>query len=726
MNDQIFRDMAEQMKPSADLIQRLNQSLDQADQSAGQVNKAASNGQASSPTPLAVSVLVANPSVPRSRRGRTIPWVTAACLTLVIGVGAWAVVGNLNGTDSSDVAPQAMATEEPAAPEMVPENEPFTDQLDGDYSKVYEALSQVVQIRQPMDYWGYRDESEIAAQAAPMPDAQTYDPWVPMSGSGQYSKTNTQVAGIDEGDIVKTDGRAIYVASGAQVAVLIPDGAKTQKVASLDTAAENASLPGAVLDMMLFEDTLVVFIHEYEAEPNAIGGHQDTAYVPYKVSQTRALLYDVTVPAQPELITSLGQSGSYSTSRLTGSTLYLVTDYRLDDPTKIEQDQPVTFVPQTFDDTEATPLAPEDIRVVDPLQDPRYSVVSSVDLGTNQRLKTQSVLMGAETVYMGHDNLYLAVTNWGLETAEEQLEFDGFDSSIEQNAVTQIVRLALNDGAPSEAAKGTLPGHLLSQFSLDEYEGHLRVVLDVSGFDGSNWVQQASLYTLDADLLPVGSIPSLAKFESVKSVRFDGPVGYVVTFEQTDPLFAVDLSDPTNPTVMSALETPGFSTYLHPWSPGNLLGFGVDGDSDGWQQGLKLAMFDTSDPYQVTELAKLHIMADYSEALDEHKAVLVSVDLGLIGLPTTTYGANDAELSFDLYRFDSEEGFSLLKSLPLVLDQATGTMTECAYNGFAASCLMNSFIRGVLIDDCLYVVTAQQVEVYDLDSLTQLTSVTFD
>jgi uncharacterized secreted protein with C-terminal beta-propeller domain len=140
-----------------------------------------------------------------------------------------------------------------------------------------------------------------------------------------------------------------------------------------------------------------------------------------------------------------------------------------------------------------------------------------------------------------------------------------------------------------------------------------------------------ALYVLDADLQVAGSITDLAQDEVIYSARFDGDIGYFVTFRQVDPLFAVDLSNPKAPVVLSALKIPGFSEYLHLWSDGRLFGLGRDADVETGRAGrMKLSMFDTSDPADVTERKTLLLDSDYSAALYNHKAILISRDKNLI------------------------------------------------------------------------------------------------
>ncbi|NHB83816.1 hypothetical protein G7085_01540 [Tessaracoccus sp. HDW20] len=180
----------------------------------------------------------------------------------------------------------------------------------------------------------------------------------------------------------------------------------------------------------------------------------------------------------------------------------------------------------------------------------------------------------------------------------------------------------------------------MNQFALDEFGSHLRVAVTMTGPTASGWLTSPALLVLDQTLETVGMLPQLAVNESIQSVRFSGPTAYVVSFRQVDPLFAIDLSDPTAPAIMSELKIPGFSTYLHPWSDGLLLGLGIDGTETGPTSDLKLTMFDTSDPFDVTETATLKVSLNQAEALRNHKAVLIDEKSGLIGFAASSYDAD--------------------------------------------------------------------------------------
>jgi uncharacterized secreted protein with C-terminal beta-propeller domain len=539
---------------------------------------------------------------------------------------------------------------------------------------------------------------------------------VPAPSSGNW-QTNTQVAGIDEGDVVKSDGRSIFIASGKSVAVMAADGPRTRRLATIDTSASRTKagegdylLQGPVVELELQGSTLVVLVTEYQPRaaglPGIVPGPSTSTMVPFDAAQTKALLYDVADPSSPRFLASLGQSGGLVTTRLSGDLLYLVTNYILADAKSLSPDDPKTFVPVVTEDDQVRATKAGDIGVLPEPSGATYTVVSSIDLSSRKRVDTQSVLGGTGTVFMSADNLYLAAQDWD-PSAKERARAGIKD--LKQATVTQLARIGIADGQLSLAAQGSVPGTLLNQFALDEYQGDLRVVTSVEGQNSKNaWVQRAGLFVLDAKLKPVGSISSLANGESVQSVRFAGPVGYVVTFRQMDPLFAIDLAEPAKPRVLSALKIPGFSTYLHPWSDTRLLGLGRDTTARGEDRGLKLSMFDTSDPLNVTQTAVLKFAGDDAEALSDHRAVLVEATGGMVGFAVTDWRKDKLKADYQLFRYEEGKGFILGKKLPLTVGGDENVPS----------------VRGLVIGDYLYLASARGVSGYTTSGFAKVADVT--
>ncbi|MDR2929744.1 MAG: beta-propeller domain-containing protein [Propionibacteriaceae bacterium] len=608
------------------------------------------------------------------------------------------------------------------------------------YADVYAALVATSNTGRAADAgWASATGGDTSVGSAPASTANAADGAMESAGgaasSSNASATNTQVAGIDEGDIVKTDGSYLYVAHQRRVAIVVGAGADTHEVAAIDVSGLTAGdevTTGPVVDLMIQGDRLIVLTHGFEADFDQWASGSPT-WISMEASSLKAAIYDIADPTAPRHITTLSQSGSYVDSRLSDGVLYLVSN-QIVSPAKVDPGVPATFVPEVGQGSTVAPVPPDTIEILPGATEPTYSVVTSLDVTSGSRLGEQVVLGGTATVYMSQSNIYLSADRWSYNTdgQDEAKPLPGGAGSF-VGGRTQLTRIGLNGGALAVEAQGELPGSLLNQFSLDEVDGNLRVVT-AYGTTGSDsdpgwWKTVPALWVLDSQLAVVGSIPQLVSNEQVQSVRFAGSIAYVVTYEQVDPLFTIDLSDPTAPTVMSELKIPGFSSYLHPFGDNLLVGVGTDADSDGVIRGLKLTMFDVTDPYDVREITTARITGDETEVARDHKAGFFDVERGLIGFPVTAWPASiDAKPAggsggetpqiqwrYELYQWDGAQ-FTHLTTIDLVADMGV-TSSE------AATGAIDLTTRGVRIGDEFYIVTSQAVVAYDMTAYAKLTTV---
>lgn len=430
-----------------------------------------------------------------------------------------------------------------------------------------------------------------------------------------YSDTNIQVSGVQEADIMKTDGEYIYTISKAYRNVIIykAEGDDTKVVSTIKFYDDD------IRDMKYYPWEMYV-------TNNRIVIIRSTVYG----EETRVDIYDISDKTKPKYINGLGQGGYCLSSRMIGDTLYLLTNFVFDENyTK----DPNTFIPYLINfqnnKGEKTLMDPSDISMIPYPKQYRYLVVTGIDTqNPEEHISSKAVFGSGDNVYANLENIYVAsVTRKDLKDT------------------TRLLRLSLDKGVVDVENVGSVPGRILNQFSMDEYDGYFRIVTQ-SDNEGSN------LFVLDDKLKIIGRLEGLAKGESNFSVRFNGDIGYFVTakminYKFYDPLFTVDLSDPENPTIMSALDIPGYSSYLHPYGENLLFGLGRDTVT------IKLSMFDVSDKTKVFEKHKFILDSKYrySSALDSHKALLVAPNRNIIGF--------SAETDYLVFTYDENEGFGL-------------------------------------------------------------------
>ncbi|GII88582.1 hypothetical protein Ssi03_65720 [Sphaerisporangium siamense] len=211
---------------------------------------------------------------------------------------------------------------------------------------------------------------------------------------------------------------------------------------------------------------------------------------------------------------------------------------------------------------------------------------------------------------------------------------------------TEVHRFDISGaGAPRYVASGAVPGRLLNQYSLSDFDGHLRVATTIDAPMGGANASAASsgVYVLKADTLAqVGQVTGLGKGERIYSVRFIGPVGYVVTFKQVDPLYTLDLRDPARPAVRGELKITGYSAYLHPAGDGRLLGIGQEASTQGRTLGMQVSLFDVGDPAAPKRLSRFHQKESASEAEWDPHAFLYWPESGLAVLPVSSWGGSEA------------------------------------------------------------------------------------
>ncbi len=590
-----------------------------------------------------------------------------------------------------------------------------------------------------------------------------------------YSTTNVQVEGVDEPDIVKTDGTYLYIVSNNKVIIVKAYPAEEAEILCELEFNESSS----VLNIFIDDNRLVVFLqtYDYPILKNA-KAEMDTISYWYSSPDTYVKIYDLDDISDPELIKDIVVGGSFSGARLIGDYIYVITTQY-----SYSTDENDAIIPRLMinDEVLETPLA--DIYYVDiPEKSSTFTNIISVNIHDDAEEVHQKIfLLGTtQTLYVSENNIYvsyLSSSTWyydysSFETIlEDKLlpllpgsareELDTIDELnledyqkqtiaqwVIQNYVedlsdeeksdivkdiaketekTIIHRISIDNGNISYEAQGSIVGYVNNQFSLSEYNGYLRVSSTLQGSSLSYYIgsiePQNNVYVLDMDLQLVGSIEEIAPGETIYATRFVGDICYLVTFEQTDPFFVIDLSDPENPQILGELKIPGFSTYLHPYDETHMIGIGRDNSE------VKISLFDVTDMNNPIELYNYtlenedeeNVQWTESSALYEHKAFLFDKEKNLLVIPAGTYYKQNA------YVFDISlgNGISLKGTVShdLETENQEENNDEEPYYSWYYYDDGNSIQRTLYIEDILYTISENMVKMNSLDDLSDINSV---
>jgi len=496
-----------------------------------------------------------------------------------------------------------------------------------------------------------------------------------------YSRTNIQVAGVDEADIVKTDGAYLYAVSNNTLYIL-----KAYPPQDAETLSR-ISFNGDLGEILLYGDKLAV-----------IGGSARYPYYAYVGpavivdDKTRVEVYDVSDRRVPTLTRNFTVSGNYFSSRMIDEYVYLIVSQ----PAYLLYDTLV--LPKVYSGSDMTELGPSEISYSN-ITDYYYAftTVAAINIQDDEQEPThETFLLGATSnMYVSVNNIY--ITFWAISGG------------------TLIHRIHIDDQTIRGEAKGEVPGTVLNQFSMDEYNDHLRIATTNTALGTS----QNNLYVMNMSLDVVGKIENMAPGESIYSVRFMGDRGYVVTFRQVDPFFAIDLTDPSNPKVLGVLKIPGYSSYLHPYDETHIIGIGKNGSN------VKMSLFDVTDVTNPQEIDNFQVSAEWSDSLvfSDHKAFLFNKTKSLLVLPISKSGY-DVTKGYvywqGVYVFRvTTDGFVLKGQVT----HAEGEGPQPFYYGYSDSYEIK---RSLYIEDVLYTVSGEKVMMHDLKTLAELNQVEFD
>lgn len=542
------------------------------------------------------------------------------------------------------------------------------------------------------------------------------------SGTNSYSTTNVQVAGIDEADGVKTDGKYVYTIRNEKIYVVTADQNTPTVVKILEPNINPTSL-------YLTENELIVLgtnfggYGKYALTDDVLDAR--SSILPVQ-SISYAYAYD---KSDWSLKTSFGVEGSFQSSRLLNDKLYVAVSEWNYSLVAYDQDKVAeTFIPKYELNTESKEIgdlntALTECNQVAYLGDEGKNLISVVELDlANQSVRSEVAIGNASNLYMSYSNLYLLANSSSNIALDSSLPCDPFTAifgrcpTVPQSFESKTDIYKLNLSQMELTASAEVDGYLLNQYSVDERNDNLRIVTTTNAYSEGITEVSSNVFILDKNLNQVGKLTGLAPSERVYSARFLSERVYLVTFRQVDPLFVIDLSNPSTPTVLGELKVTGYSDYLHNIGENKVLGFGREVDPrKNRVKELKISVFDATKPTRPTELAKLNLELGLdSVVLSNPKALYIELDRERFAMPLLQYGTDGkTTYSFGVYEFDGQQ----LKQLGII-DRRTAVQNNFYYSP--------ADLRIVRVGDKFLAVGQNTMTVFGYDSLNKLGEVSLN
>ncbi|NLP49071.1 MAG: hypothetical protein GX345_09090 [Clostridiales bacterium] len=544
------------------------------------------------------------------------------------------------------------------------------------------------------------------------------------SEKSDYGETNVQVKGVDEPDVLKNDGKYLYIVATTGESVGIYDALPADKMKKITTITKensrfysiNSIFVSGELLVVLGEGTQIVEGEETENEMSESRPYGSGIYS-YGRRVSFCDIYDLGDISKPKLVKSLEQDGNLITARRVGDEIYVLSSYNVDVfSDNLEED----CLPRFKHNGEEEVIGVKDINITEK-PDPGYLIASGTRLDDlTAEPNKKAVLGGGHEAYCTADSLFAARTVY--EKVKDS-ENEGALPDIwrePSNYKTEIYSFDIGGGKITFKNSGLVDGEILNQFSMDKHEGYFRLATTSGSWERSS----NNVFVLNEKLETVGAVKNIAPGERIFAVRFMGDTAYMVTFEQTDPFFVLDLKDPKNPKLLGELKIPGFSSYLHPVGDGLVLGIGQNGDDRGTLPGVKLSLFDVNDPTAPKEIDKLIIKGQTeTAAMHNHRAFLtLPADKGF-AIPIVRYDKRDfgfdressggdesisSSYSGDGYYFSSFESFEIKDNLILPLVSYREVNKDNYTYGYGG------IYRGTYIGENMYTASALALTAYNM------------
>ncbi|MBD0293452.1 MAG: beta-propeller domain-containing protein [Jiangellaceae bacterium] len=497
--------------------------------------------------------------------------------------------------------------------------------------------------------YGHLEEDAEAGSVAERAGPSTADAVTgasPVAPAPAHSTTNTHERGVDEPDLVKTDGRRVVSVLDGTLRVI---DAQTRELAGELQMPDPTGAPWYAEQVLVAGDRALVMGY---GAVHLSGPQRSSPELGIEPAGSRLILVDLS--DEPRLISTLDLDGWLVDARQVGSLVRVVTRSapRLgwtsppgpDGEARAAQRNQDTLAESTIEDwlpryvldqvgqrTEGGLVACSDVSHTESYSGTAMLTVLTVDLAEGLGpADSVAIVADGQTVYGTEESLYIASSSQ-LVALPIDLSAGSGQAVVPPEPNTEIHKFDVEKpGKPKYVASGTVDGWLLNQYAMSEHEGYLRVAtteerfaVDPSPSGDPPSVSRVTVLAQRGDTLrPVGSVGGLGHGERIYAVRFIGPVGYVVTFRQVDPLYTLDLSDPTSPRVVGELKIPGYSAYLHPVGENRLVGVGQDADEQGVPLGLQLSLFDVDDPAAPARLDTFGLRWAWSDAESDPHAFL--------------------------------------------------------------------------------------------------------
>lgn len=418
------------------------------------------------------------------------------------------------------------------------------------------------------------------------------------SSDRDFGTTNTQEENVDEGDIIKTDGKNIYLAdrNNSTVYIVNAENGKMSKCSEIKLDGDVS-----VQEIYLSDNKLTVIFTEYDySKTDTPVGYNDTyretytcGYpVSWACAKTKVNIYDVSNPQNVGLLSSFSQSGDYISSRLNKGKLYIISSYGVDISAR---DYKKKAIPEIMENGVCERVPADRITLIKDNDTPTFAVISTIDIASAERTDSSAIFGDPSNVYATENSLFLV---------EEKFDSQTFDDYL------NICKFEFTENGVQYKASARADGRLNDNLSMSEYNGFFRIATTCFITNGQNssmsfFGEINRLYVFDEEMKQVGLLDGFAEHEQIRSARYIGDYAYIVTFRQTDPLFVINLSDPQNPKIEGELKLPGFSSYLHPIGNGILIGVGYDGDENNANNNMKVSLFSVADPKNPKEISKV-------------------------------------------------------------------------------------------------------------------------